>query len=71
VDGLQLILFGLRGIALAPDIRIGRSSQLLRQLQHERLVRLGHAHDLHDHMQRIMPRQILSEISATALRHSH
>ncbi len=63
----------LRRELLREPRRVGilRAKQLLRQLEHSRLVLLGHAENFHDDMQGIAEGHVLDEIaSATLVEHA-
>ncbi len=55
----------------ARQLWIGRAEQLLRELEHAREVGLGESEDRQDHLQRILHRDVASEVAPTAeLHHS-
>ena len=50
----------------ALHVGVGRTEELLRELQHDRLIFLGHPENGHDHAQGIPHRNVLHEIAAPA-----
>ena len=59
----------LRGDLLPDPRRVGvlRTEQLLRQLEHARLVLLGHAENFHDDVQGVAESDVFDEIAGAAL----
>ncbi len=50
----------------AAEVGILGAEDLLREPQHPRLVRLRHAEDAHDHVQRIVERDVAREVALAA-----
>jgi hypothetical protein len=59
-----LLLHRLGGLSTKFGIR--SAEELLRELQHAGLVFLGHAHDAHDDVQRVVQSHFPDEVAATA-----
>ena len=55
--------------AAALELAVVAAEQLLGELEHSREVRLGYAQQRHDHVQRVIHRDLLNEIALGAHRH--
>ena len=57
-------------VIAAADLRVLAAEDLLRELEHARLVGLGHAEDAHDDVQRVVERDVAHEVAlAVVLEH--